>query len=61
MSKFLKGTYKLKRNVKRKTKKTKRNAFPEFESEAIKKLGGSIAFVNTGKLVWSGENEKRPE
>ncbi len=31
-----------------------------FEQEAMKRLGGSIAFVSKHKVVWGEENESSP-
>lgn len=31
----------------------------QFEREALKRLGGSIAFVSRKKLLWNGEGEPK--
>lgn len=57
MSDLLKGNYKVARPV------TDTKAEPTleetFEREALKRLGGSIAFVAKGKVIW-GEDESAP-
>lgn len=59
MSKFLKGSYKLKKAVGRKKRKKKEDIAEIFEHKALEKLGGSIAFVmKSDKFVWSEEDEK---
>lgn len=32
----------------------------QFEKEALKRLGGSIAFVSKKKFLWTGDTEKAP-
>lgn len=58
MKKLLKGNYRTKINVVKKSP-TKRSGVTDiFESRALKKLGGSIAFVmKTDKFIW-GNHEK---
>lgn len=59
MAKLLKGNYKLSaKKSKSKGKSVKKNPFQEFESEAIKNLGGSIAFVSKRELLWTGDKNK---
>lgn len=33
----------------------------QFEQEALKRLGGSIAFVSRKPLIWTGDTAKKPE
>lgn len=58
MRKLLKGTYRLK-GTKLKTKRSEKKTTEQFEARAMRKLGGSIAFVSMSKLLWNGEDEKR--
>lgn len=57
MAKILKGTYKLRKQVKTKGSKTHKGVSDQFEAKAIEKLGGSIAFVSRSALLWKGTNE----
>lgn len=57
MNKLLKGNYKLKNKEKTVKKKKKKKSLEEFESKAIEKLGGSIAFVSKSQLLWDGEEK----
>jgi hypothetical protein len=57
MSELLKG------NFKTKTQVTDTPAKPEtledrFEREAMKRLGGSIAYVSKKKVMWDVKNDK---
>ena len=53
MNDILKGNF----NVKNKVvdEKTVDTLEDEFEKEALKKLGGSIAFVSKRKVIWGDE------
>ena len=55
MSDLLKGNFKTKKRVKVKESKNKDENSLEvlFEKEALKRLGGSIAFVSKKKVMWS--------
>ena len=58
MSNVLKGNYKVKNEVKDEKKKNNTNELEDrFEKEALKHLGGSIAFVSKRKVLWE-EKEK---
>jgi len=58
MSNVLKGNYKVKNKVKDEKKKNNTNELEDrFEKEALKHLGGSIAFVSKRKVLWE-EKEK---
>jgi len=61
MDSFLKGNYALEKKTENKEKKAEKDLSGEFESKAIEKLGGSIAFVSKSKLLWSGENEEKTD
>jgi|TARA_Y100000294_G_scaffold115812_1_gene107395 hypothetical protein len=59
MSKFLKGNYEIKESKGKENVKEEEHISKLFESKALEKLGGSIAFVMKGdKFVWEGEDEK---
>lgn len=60
MSSILKGNFETKKQV-----KVEESAEPEtnearFEREAMKRLGGSIAFVSKKKVMWEAEPKKAP-
>ena len=64
MSGLLKGNFKTKKKVELDESKDKdENSLEnQFESEALKRLGGSIAFVSKKKVMWSVEdNENKSE
>ncbi len=56
MSKFLRGNFEVKKEV-----ESKDNAQDEiearFEREALKRLGGSIAFVSKKKILWPKDSK----
>ena len=53
MSNVLKGNFKIKNKVKEEKKADKTNDLEDqFEKEALKHLGGSIAFVSKKKVLW---------
>lgn len=57
MSEVLKGNFKTKKDVKPGDAR-KKSLEEQFEKEALKKLGGSIAFVSKRKVMWDvGEKE----
>jgi|TARA_B100001971_G_C18252130_1_gene579113 hypothetical protein len=59
MSKFLKGNYKVKEDKGKESSKEEDAFSKMFESKAMEKLGGSIAFVMKGdKFIWDGDDEK---
>ena len=53
MADILKGNYKVARPVSDQQKPV--TLEEEFEREAIKRLGGSIAFVSKRKVIWGDE------
>ena len=59
MSDLLKGNFKPKKKVKAELDESNETEALEnqFEKEALKRLGGSIAFVAKRKVIWS-EREK---
>jgi hypothetical protein len=59
MSKLLKGNYDLEGTAGEKEKKSDEQALSElFESKALEKLGGSIAFVmKSNKFVWDEDKD----
>ena len=64
MSDLLKGNFKTKKKVKSEESKNKdeNNLEAQFEMEALKRLGGSIAFVSKRKVMWSEkDNENKSE
>lgn len=57
MSDVLKGNFKTKKDVKP-SDAQEQSLEEQFEKEALKKLGGSIAFVSKRKVMWDmGEKE----
>lgn len=50
MSNFLKGNYKVENEIK--TTDEELTTEERFEREALKRLGGSIAFVSKKKVMW---------
>lgn len=58
MRKLLKGTYEIKKRTDLTAAENSADVSAEFEAKASEKLGGSIAFVRKGGLLWAGENEK---
>ena len=54
--KFLKGNFKTKKEVNSTGTDGKDSLEERFEQEALKKLGGSIAFVSKKKVLWA-DNE----
>ncbi len=56
MSEFLKGNFKTQRDVEAK-KETKDDIEERFEREALKHLGGSIAFVSKKRVNWGAKDK----
>ena len=58
MSDFLKGNYKVEKEITAPEEDMSTEA--RFEREALKRLGGSIAFVSKKKVMWDApaKNEK---
>ena len=60
MSEHLKANFKVKRKKKSKSESEKTTVVEEFEREALRHLGGSIAFVMKRKeFVWTGEEKAK--
>lgn len=59
MSDLLKGNFKVKQKVD--DLKTESTAEEQFEREALKKLGGSIAFVARQKVMWDKPESEEPK
>jgi hypothetical protein len=57
MSEFLKGNFKTKKKVVNCIEEEK-SLEDRFEKEALKKLGGSIAFVSKKKVLWDEKDFK---
>lgn len=55
MAEFLKGNFKIKHEVE-KPETNKTGLQEEFERTAMKRLGGSIAFVSRKGFVWTGDD-----
>jgi len=58
MSDIMKGNFKTKHDVKTTSNDSKKSLEERFEKEALKKLGGSIAFVSKRKVMWDMNEEK---
>ena len=58
MSDILKGNFKTKRKIESVTKKEE-TLEDQFEKEAMKRLGGSIAFVSKQKVKWDLKEENK--
>lgn len=59
MSDLLKGNYKLTRNIE--DEKAEPTVEQQFEREALKKLGGSIAFVAKHKVMWDKTESQKSD
>lgn len=53
MSSVLKGNFQPKKAVETKTEEVKDDLESRFEKEALKRLGGSIAFVKKKSVTWT--------
>ena len=58
MSEFLKGNFKTKKSVSNLDTEGVESLEERFEKEALKKLGGSIAFVSKKKVLWDEKDFK---
>ena len=58
MSEFLKGNFKTKKSVTKLDTEGVQSLEERFEKEALKKLGGSIAFVSKKKVLWGEQDFK---
>ena len=60
MKEILKGNFKIKNKVNSPESEKDDSLENRFEKEALKKLGGSIAFVSKKKILWDeGDNETK--
>jgi len=58
MTDLLKGNFKTKNKVKEEKKENNINELEDqFEKEALKHLGGSIAFVSKRKVLWAEKDK----
>jgi len=57
MSEFLKGNFDTKNDVTIKADEQEDSLEQRFEKEALKKLGGSIAFVAKKKVMWDMDDK----
>jgi len=55
MTEFLKGNF-LTKNTVSETEQSSTSLEEQFEMEALKKLGGSIAFVSKKKVMWDDDD-----
>jgi hypothetical protein len=58
MSELLKGNFKIKKSVDSSSEVGEESLENRFEKEALKKLGGSIAFVSKKKVLWDEKDFK---
>jgi hypothetical protein len=58
MADVLKGNFEPKTQVTTETESGEVPLEEQFEREALKRLGGSIAFVSRKKVMWSKDEEK---
>jgi len=56
MSSYLKGNFEAKGDVESPSNKVD-SASDDFEEAALRRLGGSIAYVSRKKFLWQGEDE----
>ena len=59
MSSILKGNFEPKKPVETDAPKTDDSVEARFEREALKRLGGSIAFVAKKKIMWEADPAKK--
>jgi len=57
MSDFLKGNFETARPVKAKNEEGEQSLEDKFESAALKRLGGSMAFVSKKAVTWSLDDD----
>lgn len=56
MAEFMKGNFKTKKDVELKEAEKKDRLEEQFERTALKRLGGSIAFVSKKGFTWDGDD-----
>ena len=59
MNDILKGNFKTKKPVAAPLADKENSLEERFEKQALKRLGGSIAFVSKQKVVWDDEDLKK--
>jgi hypothetical protein len=59
MSSVLKGNFQTQKTVAAKTNEEADDLDSRFEREAMKRLGGSIAYVARKKVKWADEDEAK--
>jgi len=59
MSDLLKGNFKVNKAID--DQKSESTVEEQFEREALKKLGGSIAFVSRQKVMWNKPEPEEPK
>jgi len=59
MRSMLKGTYKIKKKIVKSGRKSRKKRFEDFESRAVQRLGGSIAFVSKSAMIWCGDEKTK--
>jgi hypothetical protein len=57
MSKFLKGTYEVKKEIVEEVG-SETNLENEFRTKAINSIGGSMVFVERNRMVWDGNEDE---
>jgi hypothetical protein len=61
MPEYIKGNFKPKRPVQKKHESEENLINEQFERTALKRLGGSIAFVTRKGFIWKGDDSHRKE
>lgn len=59
MGSILKGNFKTKKKVEAKPDEETSDLDQRFEREAMKRLGGSMAFVRKKQIMWGDEDESK--
>lgn len=59
MPSYIKGNFEIKNDVPVQ-ETVELNSEEKFERAALKRLGGSIAFVSKSRIAWSLEDEEKP-
>ena len=58
MSEYLKGNYRVKKDIKEEENQDKnksKNSKDEYKKKAIESVGGSMVFIERDLMVWDGE------
>ncbi len=59
MGSILKGNFKTKKKVEAKPDEETSDLDQRFEREAMKRLGGSMAFVRKKQIMWGDEDDSK--